>query len=478
MIALAVILLIAFGVRVYNLTILPVFADEAIYIRWAQVMKAESTLRFLPLSDGKPPLFMWSVIPFLKIFEDPLFAGRFVSVLTGVGTVLGVFVASYLLFRNKRVALISAFFVSLSPFSVFFDRLSLADSILSFFGIWIFVFGYLTNKYLRLDLAMVTGFFVGFALLTKSPALYFVLLLPSLWLFSKSFFKSLTYFLVTLFIGYVMYNILRLGPNFHLLASRNLDYVYPLSHVLTSPFDPFKPFIDRVREYYFMMGPGILVVNWLIGLLVNRKINFKKILVLFIWFLIPVMISAEFSKTMTARYVLFSVPFFMVIAGCGFLSTNKLLNRFSILLFSIFLFQSLSFNYYLLTDPQKANLPRSERSGYLEEWTAGHGIREIAAFLKSEFLNHKSNIVVGTEGYFGTLPDGLQMYLNDTPEITVIGVGLELDKLPSQRIDYLVANNSRLFATPEELGLGVVKSYPKATKPDGGLETLYLFKVN
>ena len=79
----SLVLLLGLLLRVINLTILPVFADEAIYIRWAQVMRAESTLRFLPLSDGKQPLFMWVVIPFLKLFSDPLVAGRLVSVFTG-----------------------------------------------------------------------------------------------------------------------------------------------------------------------------------------------------------------------------------------------------------------------------------------------------------------------------------------------------------------------------------------------------------
>src|SRR5574343_1375587 len=77
-----------YSLRFYHLTILPVFADEAIYIRWAQVMKAEETLRFLPLSDGKQPLFMWVIIPFLKLISDPLIAGRIVSVLCGLGTMV------------------------------------------------------------------------------------------------------------------------------------------------------------------------------------------------------------------------------------------------------------------------------------------------------------------------------------------------------------------------------------------------------
>src|SRR3972149_10532537 len=95
-IACFVVLLAAFALRAYNLNYLPIFGDEAIYIRWAQVMRAEATLRFLPLSDGKQPLFMWVVIPFLKLFSDPLFTGRAVSAFAGIGTVLGIFLATYL----------------------------------------------------------------------------------------------------------------------------------------------------------------------------------------------------------------------------------------------------------------------------------------------------------------------------------------------------------------------------------------------
>ncbi|MBN1169248.1 hypothetical protein JXA63_05150, partial [Candidatus Woesebacteria bacterium] len=50
------ILLLAIFLRIYNLNELPIFGDEAIYIRWAQIMRNEPTLRFIPLSDGKQPL--------------------------------------------------------------------------------------------------------------------------------------------------------------------------------------------------------------------------------------------------------------------------------------------------------------------------------------------------------------------------------------------------------------------------------------
>jgi len=107
------ILAIASFLRLSSLTYLPIFGDEAIYVRWAQVMRAEPTLRFLPLSDGKQPLFMWVVIPFLKIVSDPLYAGRVVSVLSGIATAGGVIGLSYLLFKSFKVSLIAALKTSL-----------------------------------------------------------------------------------------------------------------------------------------------------------------------------------------------------------------------------------------------------------------------------------------------------------------------------------------------------------------------------
>ncbi len=95
------IFLIALFLRIFRLTYLPVFADEAIYIRWSQIMAAESTLRFLPLSDGKQPLFMWILMLFVRRLHDPLFAGRLLSAVSGLATLVGVFSLTYILFKSK-----------------------------------------------------------------------------------------------------------------------------------------------------------------------------------------------------------------------------------------------------------------------------------------------------------------------------------------------------------------------------------------
>lgn len=479
-----VFVLALFSLRFFNLTILPVFADEAIYVRWAQVMRAEETLRFLPLSDGKEPLFMWVMIPFLKIFGNPLVAGRVVSVLSGLGTLVGVSFLSFLLFKSKKTALVASFIYAVSPFFFFFDRMALVDSMLAMFGVWTFILGYLAITKERLDLAMLAGFALGGAWLTKSPALFFALMLPTLWLFvksSKSLIKVVPLTMVTVVIGYGMFNILRLGPNYSLIASRNLDYVYPLSHLFTSPFDPLKPFLLQSWQWLVMMGPWLLIVLGLFGYFINWKKHWKTLLVLTVWFLGPIVVESEFAKVLTARYILFTIPFLVVIASGVILAMGKIWTKIVVVILGLFVVQSLVFDYNLLISPEKANLPRSERSGYLEEWTAGQGIYEISQHLKNEQLvNPNEKIIVGTEGYFGTLPDALQAYMNDTPSVVVIGIGLTFDGLPSQLVNaqkagdkiYLVVNKSRFGHDPIKDGLKIVGEYPKGVRPDGSRDSL------
>lgn len=513
------IVLLYFFLRTFNLTIIPVFVDEAIYIRWAQIMENESTLRFLPLSDGKQPLFMWTVIPFLKIFEDPLVAGRMVSVVTGFGTLIGIFLLVRYLFKNHWAALAAAFIYTVSPFTVFFDRMALVDSMLTMFGVWVLLLGILTARTLRLDFAMLTGFTLGGALLTKSPALFYSLFLPLSIIFISTIkriksvkisyvpiLKFVGLLLVTYFIGYAIYNILRLGPNFHLIGQRNQDYVLPLSHLWTRPLDPFIPYTDRAKEWLLILGPEALVILFLLGVILGLRNYFRETIVLLAWFAIPILAQAEFAKVITARYILFSLPPLISVASIVFVYKSKVVKNIALLGLLFFAIQSGLTDYHLLTAPEKMRLPQSERSGYLEEWTAGTGIREVADFIKERHSqNPNERIIIGTEGFFGTLPDGLQIYLTDVYGVTVIGIGITITEVPEQLENarkagdtvYLVANSSRMLdkferdATEaarkgEKLGLRVVASYPKTerTRKDahpylfyGERDILYLFEI-
>jgi hypothetical protein len=97
----------------------------------------------------------------------------------------------------------------------------------------------------------------------------------------------------------------------------------------------------------------------------------------------------------------------------------------------------------------------------------------------------KGPVFVGTEGSFGTLPDGLQIYLEGVSNIRVLGIGWPVVEVAPSLINslvdnqvYLVVNQSRLKLIPESNGLKLIKEYPKAFWPDGHQDKLFLFEVD
>jgi len=485
------ILLSAGILRFSNLNSLPIFADEAIYVRWSQVMRAEPSLRFLPLSDGKQPFFMWVTIPFFKIISDPLIAGRVLSALAGLGMVLGVGLATYLLFSSVRQALIASVLAATIPYLVFFNRMALVDSLLALFLLWSFIFSYLSFKHSRLDLAMIAGFFLGFAWLTKSPAIFAFVLLPLNFLFipkvtSKTLISCIIYLTSTFIIALGMYNILRLGSQFHMIAQRNLDYVLPLSNVLRRPLDPLLPHLkDSLQFYFYLTTPlGLIFILW--GVFAGRLSHLQNRIVLALWWLIPIVAQSAFAKAFTARYLLFTVPFAIILMSLAFEHIGRYTRGHFLTLASVglIILPSLWIDSLFLYHPNQSPLPRIERSGYLEEWTAGFGLREVSQKLREYAIS--GPVLVGSEGYFGTPIDALQLYLNDVPNVRVIGIGIWIDHVDQKLVSalgdnqvFLVVNSTRFHGDPDKFKphLKLLASYPKGIRPNGTQEYLLFFKV-
>ena len=94
------IVILYLGLTTYNLTKLPIFVDEALYLRWSQIAWKDASWRFISLTDGKQPFYIWFVIPFLKVFKDKeiLIIGR--------GRLVGQPIYKWLVKENKRVKVI------------------------------------------------------------------------------------------------------------------------------------------------------------------------------------------------------------------------------------------------------------------------------------------------------------------------------------------------------------------------------------
>lgn len=482
-----------FALRLPNLTLQPIFADEAIYIRWAQVIRAEPTLRFVPLSDGKTPLFMWAMVPMFKLIHDPLLAGRFLSVIAGFFTFLGVFFLSKRVF-NTRSAFWASLLYAITPYTVFFDRMALVDSMLSAFTVWSVYFAVWLVNSLRLDLSMILGYLLGGAILTKTPGMINLLILPfSIIGFRRkggkyNFLNLVILWAVAIGIAVIAYNLLRLGPNFQMLSSRNADYMFSPMELLGRPLDPFIPHFHDIADWFpklFTWPILLCVFMGIIYLLFGLwKQSFKGSVLLggivLLWALIPLVLSMAFLRTFTARYILTSIPLLLILAGFG---VTKLLPRLAyirrfplILMLVVLLPLPLIFDYLLLTSPGSAPLPKEERKGYFEDWTAGYGFADIANFLIEESKSHK--VVLGTAGFFGTLPDGIEIYL-DKSRIPIVGssatISAQIRSAAKDHLTFFIGNKKDLDGKIRDIIL--VKEYPKLHSSDGSSDATALYQV-
>jgi 4-amino-4-deoxy-L-arabinose transferase-like glycosyltransferase len=482
-----------FLLRLPNLTLQPIFADEAIYIRWAQIMRSEPSLRFLPLSDGKTPLFMWMMMPMFKIFSDPLLAGRILSVFMGSLTVLGAFVLGVRL-KNTWVGLLAAFLVTVTPYMVFFDRMALVDSTLAAFTIWIVITAIYLVSSRRLDVAMVLGYLLGGALLTKTPASFNFITVPlTLLLFDfksklrgQNIIRLLGLWGIAGIISMGMYNILRLGPNFQSLSSRNQDYVRSPWEVMRHPLDPFLPHLGDIFDWYPALLTWPILICIVAGIIMVIKDRNRVGLVSLGWVLVPFLALTALLQTFTARYLLPQIPLLLVLGAYGgyylYLEAAARLPQFKKpqicgVLMALIIVQPSFFIAHLLTNPEKTPLPRAERIGYFEDWTAGYGLKEVADYLTLRSLVEP--VVVGTAGSFGTLPDGLWIYLDKTTNVTIKGGGNEVSEdLISTAQDhptFFLIDKYR-YNKPSAY-LRLIKEYPKAASPDGKQDALMLFEV-
>jgi 4-amino-4-deoxy-L-arabinose transferase-like glycosyltransferase len=412
--------------RLFNLTILPIFTDEAIYLHWSKIMANDAALRFLPLVDGKPPLFMWLVMAALKVFKggDILWVGRLVAVIGGMLGILGTWFAARQLFADKKIAVLACLFYLLVPFTFFYDRLALADSWLTAFGIWSLGLGVLLVKTGRLDAALILGAVIGLGRLTKSPAIFFLLLLPFLVLIRKvSLSKLIFYFILIFGISETMFSFLRLFPLFNMIAQKNAEFTLTLAEFLKHPFALTMGNLKSLWWWQFQYLTPLAALSAAAGFFAGLKKNWRVTLILACGFLFPVLAMASFNKIIYPRYLLPFTPVLLILAAYALSFKVKLS-------FLVFIFPALVI-FKLLTDPVNAPIPQADRDQYLDGWAAGNGVVQIR-----DYLAGKSG-VLATEGTFGLMPYALDIYQEKYPQLEIRSYWPLPEKLPADT-DYLI----------------------------------------
>lgn len=415
--------------RLTNLTKLPIFTDEAIYIRWSQIGSRDANWRFISLVDGKQPLFTWIMMVLLRFIGDPLLAGRLVSVLSGVASLVGIWFLSSELFRSRKISFISCLFYLIVPFSLFYDRMALYDSLVATFFIWNFYLAILLVRRRQLDVALILGLILGAGMLNKSSGFFSLYLLPStLLLFDfrlpkwwREILRWLGLAALAALISQVVYSILRLSPLFNMVAQKDTVFIYPFREWLSHPFTflegNLKGLFDWLVNY---LTKPIFLASILPLVFLRRKASEK--ILLYIWWGAPFLALALFGKVLYPRFILFmSMPLLILAA----LTTDWILQYVRKSVFAtvalLFIFvPSLYADYFIITNPLYAPIPFADRGQYIDNWPAGWGVREVNSFLGKEA--QKGKITVYTEGTFGLMPYAIEIYLVDSPNVKIHGI--------------------------------------------------------
>jgi len=417
-----------FALRFYNILNLPIFTDEAIYIRWAQIALNDPDWYFISLTDGKQPMFIWLAMFFLRFIDEPLLAARLVSVFSGYFSLIGLFFLTREVFKNKKVAYISSALYLFSPFALVYDRIALYDSLVAMFIIWSIYFEVLLIRRIKLVIAIILGLIIGAGMLTKTNADFALILFPfSALLFNYKiknykfkFFLWLVYALASAIIAISAYAILRLSPYYYIIGQKNNVFIYSFEEWLQHPFTSLLENLTLFNEWLVGYATIPFLILAFISLFITFKYTKEKILLLF-WFLIPLISTALFGRLLYPRYLLFMViPLIPLVAFSLYMLNKKIKSLLlKILILPVIFMLFIYIDYNIVFDFKNAHIPKADVSQFLTGWPSGVGVKETVEYLTKESANKK--IFVGTQGTFGLMPYALEIYLHNNSNIEIKG---------------------------------------------------------
>jgi len=477
---LLILLVVGLITRLINITLLPIFTDESIYIYWAKVVQSTYSQWFISLTDGKPPLLIWMIGGFLQILPDSMYllAGRLPSVIAGVLSIVAIYKLSEILFRSQKIAILTGILYIISPFILMYDRLALFDSLLSSMLLWSTYFAVRTYKTLKWTDAVLWGIFLGLALLSKPTALVFWVLLPICigilaWKNNliKNWRRLISLIAIALILSQIIQAIQRLSSVYFRMAEKNAQFQLPIGELISDPFQLLQSNLIGLFSWFISYNT---VPIFLLGLFAFGFILLKKPregLVLFILWLIPIIGLAVIGREIFPRYILFVMPYFIIPISYFIIwlwERDKITKIISVIIMLGVVYFLLPFSYRIIFSPEIAPLPRADYRQLVGDHTSGYGLDKIFAFIDEESKNGKVYIV--TQGTFGLYPYAFTLRYWDNPDVEIIpswplmSAGDIPDFSNKERVYVILKEIPNGDEIPENLPLELIF---KAEKPGG-----------
>lgn len=403
------------------------------------MMSQDSSNLWISLKvDNVKPLLLWLIALIIKLFADPLVAGRFVSALAGFFSLIGIYLIVSKL-HSQWAGQVAALLYIVSPYHLFFDRLVHKASLLNCFFIWVIWFTvqmfYGEKKFIE-KCYLLMGVLLGLSLLTESTAILFVFipLLCKLVFIKDAHLPSWKSLIIASLVGVVIGGF----PYFYLYSTENSFHVnnifIPAGNGLSQigvtallvgiPAKVVQA-VNGVMGYFwvYLTWPILLIAAG--GFIQQVKLEGRFAFVLAAYFVLPMIALMGTAGTGFTRYYLFCSTPLLIWAALGFARLTSLLDLFftraiTYLLggvLSMILLPAVMFDYKVLTHPESAPLVDSDRSQYVTGEFSGYGIPEALNYFKSRAREKKISLFVSSN--WGTPEDAMSIYLDGYPNINV-----------------------------------------------------------
>jgi 4-amino-4-deoxy-L-arabinose transferase-like glycosyltransferase len=321
--------------RLWNLEQFPVVSDEAMYINLSQIVAEDFSENALFRKEGKHPLYMWLTAISLQGIDDPLLAGRVVSVLSGVASLFAIFLIGRMLY-SERIAWVASCIYLFCPFTFFFDRLALVESLLCATTLW--------TAWVALKLAcgewqgprayFILGNFAGLSFFTKAGALLFypvILLIFVLWKIPKrsDLMRSLSG--TVLGAGIWIVPLMLFGKEigfFSRTALMQLPQIFITpGELVTFPWQHWGNNFLAMTGFYISYLTLPLCLALFLGTVTAIRNKNRADLTLIFWAFFPPVLILLFTKGFYSRYLLLFVPPMILLSARGCVELGEFLSR-------------------------------------------------------------------------------------------------------------------------------------------------------
>lgn len=446
-------LILLYGLtRLTGLTVLPISNDEATWIHWAQIFHNDPAEVMISTSRFRPPLFVWLNAITLGAVSDPLAAGRWVSVLAGLASMIGLFFIGRDLF-NRTVGFLAGLLYIVVPYTFFFDRLAIPAALLTALGIWMLRWSlHIARETRPRNRAFkILGGLIGAAFLVKTSAWMLLPIVVLIFIFWEVYQKPQFWKKIGIAAGIslainlpVLLSILPGDPGDFYQYMFHKDEWIPLTLALGEYGSFMWNGLMAVREFYvtYLTAPVLLVLTASFVYLFRERLRIER--VLWIWLLIPPLIFTLLGGVLIGpqQYLIAIPPVLLLVAvACDrlahfiLITLRKLFGRphhahiveRSVALagfMTLVLFSGAMFDKALMGDPFTAPLYQSERDFYLELKVSGTGVREAAQFIKKEAeafrktAGHALPLILPMQP--GNPAEGVTVYLWNHPDVRLV----------------------------------------------------------